>query len=244
MAQVTLLCQGLRRDPPDATVEQYLQGLDTPGAFAADVGPPKTAPPNPVDHDRISKEVQQNYGPEYRKAQTDQQKKAFAEGILNAARSTTDPKDPATRFVLLEWVSRLAAEAHDGALGGEAIEARAAEFQGVDVLAEQWQLCDALVVGHQGPAGAASARAATALVRECGCGRGSLGVGPTIPGRGEEGSAAGERQRRHRGSAADRQAGGDDRIRAASWPSRRSAHWKAIPWTRLLTRKWGDSTAW
>ena len=30
------------------------------------------------------------------------------------------------------------------ALGGEAIEARAAEFQGVDVLAEQWQLCDAV----------------------------------------------------------------------------------------------------
>ena len=144
MAQVTLLCQGLRRDPPDATVEKYLQGLDTPGAFAADVGPPKTAPPNPVDHDRISKEVQQNYGPEYRKAQTDQQKKDFAEGILNAARSTTDPKDPATRCVLLEWVSRLAAEAHDVALGGEAIEARAAEFQGVDVLAEQWQLCDAV----------------------------------------------------------------------------------------------------
>ncbi len=144
VAQVTLLCQGLRRDPPDATVEQYLQGLDTPGAFAADVGPPKTAPPNPVDHDRISKEVQQLYGPEYRKAQTDQQKKDFAEGILTAARSTTDPKDPATKFVLLEWVSRLAAEANDVALGGEAIEARAAEFQGVDVLAEQWQLCDAV----------------------------------------------------------------------------------------------------
>ena len=105
---------------------------------------PKASPPNPADHDRISKEVQQNYGPEYRKAQTDQQKKAFAEGILGAARSTTDPKDPATRFVLLEWVSRLAAEAKDVALGGEAIEARAAEFQGVDVLAEQWQLCDAV----------------------------------------------------------------------------------------------------
>ena len=56
---------------------------------------PKASPPNPVDHDRISKEVQQNFGPEYRKAQTDQQKKVFAEGILNAARSTTDPKDPA-----------------------------------------------------------------------------------------------------------------------------------------------------
>ena len=107
-------------------------------------GPPKIAPPNPVDHDRISTEVQQNFGPEYRKAQTDQQKKIFAEGLLAAARSTTDPKYPATRFVLLEWVSRLAAEAKDVALGGEAIEARAAEFQGVDVLAEQWQLCDAL----------------------------------------------------------------------------------------------------
>ncbi len=150
LAQVTLLCQGLRRDvrfahnPPDAYIEPFLQGLDTPGAFAADVGPPKTAPPNPVDHDRISKEVQQNYGPEYRKTQTEQQKKVFAEGILNAARSTTDPKDPATRCMLLEWVSHLAAEAHDWDLGGEAIEARAAEFQDVDVLAEQWQLCNAL----------------------------------------------------------------------------------------------------
>ena len=115
------------------------------------VGPPKTSPPNPVDHDRISKEVQQLYGPEYRKAQTDQQKKAFAEGILTAARSTTDPKDPATKFVLLEWVSRLAAEANDVALGGEAIEARAAEFQGVDVLAEQWQLCDALASAIKDP---------------------------------------------------------------------------------------------
>jgi hypothetical protein len=150
LAQVTLLCQGLQRDvrfahnPPDALIEPLLQGLDTPGAFAADVGPPKTGPPNPGDHDRISKEVQQNYGPEYRKAQTEQQKKVFAEGILNAARSTTDPKDPATRFVLLEWVSHVAAEAKDWDLGGEAIEARAAEFHGIDVLSEQWQLCDAL----------------------------------------------------------------------------------------------------
>ena len=44
VAQVTLLCQGLRRDPPDATVEQYLQGLDTPGAFAADVRPTENQP--------------------------------------------------------------------------------------------------------------------------------------------------------------------------------------------------------
>ena len=147
VAQVTLLCDGLRRDPPDALVEQYLPGLDAPGAFAVDLAPgsaPKASPPNPADHDQIWKAVQQLYGPEYRKAQTDQQKKAFAEGILGAARSTTDPKDPAARFVLLEWVSRLAAEAHDGALGGEAIEARAADFLGVDVLAEQWQLYDAL----------------------------------------------------------------------------------------------------
>ena len=147
VAQVTLLCDGLRRDPPDALVEQYLPGLDAPGAFAVELAPgsaPKASPPNPVDHDQIWKAVQQLYGPEYRKAQTDQQKKAFAEGMLSAARSTTDPKDPAARFVLLEWVSRLAAEAHDGALGGEAIEARAADFLGVDVLAEQWQLYDAL----------------------------------------------------------------------------------------------------
>ncbi len=104
-----------------------------------------------MDHDRISKEVQQNYGPEYRKAQTEQQKKVFAEGILNAARSTTDPKDPATRFVLLEWVSHVAAEAKDWDLGGEAIEARAAEFQGVDVLSGQWQLCDALATVNKDP---------------------------------------------------------------------------------------------
>ncbi|MHB0958366.1 MAG: hypothetical protein ACYC0X_17585 [Pirellulaceae bacterium] len=154
MAQVTLLCEGLRRDPPDALVEQYLAGLDAPGAFAVDVASgsaPKASPPNPADHDEIWKAVQQFYGPEYRKAQTDQQKKAFAEGMLSAARSTTDPKDPAARFVLLEWVSQVAAEAHDGALGGEAIEARAADFLGVDVLAEQWQLYEALSSASKDP---------------------------------------------------------------------------------------------
>ena len=44
MAQVTLLCQGLSRDPPDATAEQYLQGLETPGAFAADCRPTEDRP--------------------------------------------------------------------------------------------------------------------------------------------------------------------------------------------------------
>ena len=127
------------------------QAWIVPARFAPDVGPPKTSPPNPADQDRISKEVQQNYGPEYRKAETDPQKRDFAEGILTATRSTTDPKDPTTRYVLLEWVAHLAAEAHDWALGGEAIEARAAEFQGVDVLAEQWQLCEALASAIKDP---------------------------------------------------------------------------------------------
>ena len=53
--------------------------------------------------------------------------------------------------MLLEWVAHLAAEAKDVALGGEAIEARAAEFQGVDVLAEQWQLCNALASAIKDP---------------------------------------------------------------------------------------------
>ncbi len=36
MAQVTLLCEGLRRDPPDAWSSSTCQGLETPGAFAVD----------------------------------------------------------------------------------------------------------------------------------------------------------------------------------------------------------------
>ena len=144
VAQVTLLCQGLRRDPPDARSSSTCQAWTPP--VRSPRMPAHRRPARPILWTMIGsrKKSSRIYGPEYRKAQTDQQKKVFAEGILNAARSTTDPKDPATTFVLLEWVSRLAAEAHDVALGGEAIEARAADFQGVDVLAEQWQLCDAL----------------------------------------------------------------------------------------------------
>ena len=46
VAQVTLLCQGLRRDPPDATVEKLLQGLEAPGAFAVELssGSPESQP--------------------------------------------------------------------------------------------------------------------------------------------------------------------------------------------------------
>ena len=52
---------GLRRDPPDALVEQYLPGLDAPGAFAVELAPgsaPKASPPNPADRDQIWKALQ------------------------------------------------------------------------------------------------------------------------------------------------------------------------------------------